>query len=72
MAVGAAAEIAIVAEAGGRAAAVERSETLSITAGQEASVLVAVPPRSLGYWIWYAAFALAYATISVASEWWGH
>src|SRR5689334_20813947 len=35
-------EIAIVAEAGSRAAAVEKNETVSVAAGQEASVLVAV------------------------------
>jgi hypothetical protein len=63
-------EVSIVAEAGGRAEAVERSEILNVTAGQEVSVLVAVPPRSLGYWIWQAAFVIAYATITVTTDWW--
>jgi hypothetical protein len=63
-------EVSIVAEARGRAEAVERSEILNVAAGQEVSVLVAVPPRSLGYWILQAAAVIAYATITVTADWW--
>ncbi len=65
-------EVSIVAEAGGRTEAVVRSEAVNVVVGQDASVLVAVPPRSLGYWIWQAAFSIAYATIVVTSDWGAH
>jgi hypothetical protein len=65
-------EVSVVAAAGDRTAPVERSETLSIAPGQEVSVLIPVPPRSLGRWIWSAAYMLSYAAIVVASDWWRH
>jgi hypothetical protein len=65
-------EVSVVAAAGGRTAAVERSETLDVAAGQEASMLVPVPPRSLGRSIWSAAYMLSYAAIVVTSDWWRH
>jgi hypothetical protein len=63
-------EVSVVAAAGGRTTPVDRSETLNVTAGQEASMLVPVPPRSLGRWIWSAAHVLSYAVIIIASDWW--
>jgi hypothetical protein len=65
-------EVSVVAAAGDRTAPVERRETLDVAPGQEASMLIPVPPRSLGRWIWSAAYALGYAAIIVAGDWWGH
>ncbi len=63
-------EVSVVAEGSGRISAVERRETLDVAAGQEAAMLVAVPPRSLGDWIWSAAYLISYAAIVVTSDWW--
>lgn len=65
-------EVSVVAAAAGRTTAMDRSETLNVAAGQEASMLVPVPPRSLGQWIWSAAYVLSYAVIVSASDWWRH
>lgn len=61
-------EVSVVAAAGGRTAPVERSETLAVAAGEEVSMLVPVPPRSLGHWIRSAVYMLSYALILVASD----
>lgn len=63
-------DVSVIADAGGPTSAVERSETLHVAAGHEASMLVPVPPRSLGRWIWSAASVLSYAAFVVASDWW--
>lgn len=63
-------EVSVVAAAGGRTSAVERSETLHVAPGQEAAMLVPVPPRSLGRWIWSAAYFLSYAVIVATRDWW--
>jgi hypothetical protein len=65
-------DVSVVAAAGDRTAPVERSERLDVGPGQEVSVLIPVPPRSLGRWIWSAAYMLSYAAIVVASDWWRH
>jgi len=49
---------------------VERTDTLNVAAGQEVSILVAAPPRSLGNWILSAAYVVGYVVIVVASDWW--
>ena len=64
--------ITIVGATPGRTASVERSETVTVVTGQEASILVAVPPRSLGHWIFSAALLLSYAVVIATSDHWSN
>ncbi len=63
-------EVSVVAAAGDRTSAVERSEVLNVARDQEVSMLVPVPPRSLGHWISSAAFILSYTAIVIVGDWW--
>jgi hypothetical protein len=43
--------VTVVASAGNRTSPVDRTETIQVTAEQPRAILIARPPRSLGYWI---------------------
>jgi hypothetical protein len=63
-------KISIVAASGGRTATVDRSEVLEVAPDREVSILVAVPPRSLGRWIWSGLYFLGYAVLIATSDYW--
>jgi hypothetical protein len=60
--------ITVVAAARDKAAPVDRSETVNVTAGQEAAILIATPPRSLGSWIASAAAILVTGALMIAGD----
>ena len=61
--------VSIAASAGDRAASVERTVRVDVAPGRESSILVSVPPRSLGSWIASAAMIVASAAILIADDW---
>lgn len=61
-------EVTVVASEYGRAEAVQQTERVRVDPERPAVVLVATPPRSIGYWIQSAAWAVAYGAFLIVNE----
>ena len=60
-------EVTVVASEDGRSA-VDRTERVSVASGEETTILIARPPRSIGYWINSAVLVLVYGVLLLTSD----
>lgn len=61
-------QVTVVASADGRREPVDRTERVSVGAGEEVAILVATPPRSIGYWIYSAVSLVVFGALLFASD----
>lgn len=61
-------EVTVVASESSRSAVVHHTERVTVDSEKPAVVLVATPPRSLGYWISSAAFMLVYGAFLITVD----
>jgi hypothetical protein len=61
-------EVTVAASEGSREAAVHHTERVTVDSEKPAVVLVATPPRSIGYWISSSAAMLVYAAFLITMD----